>query len=429
MAVKAPGDPYIRWRNLLLVILWGISLHLAYRAQRYLPGETESGVQVKLQAVEGEEKVQTPARSQLLKELVHSTTGLAALCKQKEWVPQRWFMCDDIEGGAGNVQNALLHCVRYAIEAGASLILPPQTTEILYDDSFEQGGTPMRNFGGEDFLFQADYFQTSLQEACPAMKIVNTVTDVSGYSTAWVPQPFQPRDLSRLSSGQPSDSEDLLNRRTATFRKDFDLVMGSHGLTIFRLAWPVYFEWPVLTDSDEFRNSFGGILRPRKDVQQLANQVLEKLTEGFYGIDLSYDEGTPGTAKETLPIMIASHMRQVQASAMRVVYVAGTQDEILLFRNFALNFAVVVEDKESLLEGGALTLLRGFSGNQKSLLDFVVLLRASQFSGVGASSFSQAIAVQRHQHSRSRGLFQSAGDEITSLFNGRQYSFFSETSW
>jgi hypothetical protein len=49
--------------------------------------------------------------------------ALVELCKRKVWTPGLIFNCEAPQGGVGNVRNVFLNCIRYAIEAGGTLLL------------------------------------------------------------------------------------------------------------------------------------------------------------------------------------------------------------------------------------------------------------------------------------------------------------------
>jgi hypothetical protein len=48
------------------------------------------------------------------------TTALTDLCSTRKWTPGLIFQCEPPEGGAVNIRNIFLNCLRYAIEAGGS---------------------------------------------------------------------------------------------------------------------------------------------------------------------------------------------------------------------------------------------------------------------------------------------------------------------
>jgi len=47
-----------------------------------------------------------------------NNSAIVSLCNSKKWIPGLIFKCEAPQGGIGNVRNALLNCIRYAIEAG-----------------------------------------------------------------------------------------------------------------------------------------------------------------------------------------------------------------------------------------------------------------------------------------------------------------------
>ena len=53
-----------------------------------------------------------------------NNTAIVSLCNSKKWTTGLIFKCEAPQGGIGNVRNALLNCIRYAIEAGGLCLLP-----------------------------------------------------------------------------------------------------------------------------------------------------------------------------------------------------------------------------------------------------------------------------------------------------------------
>ena len=105
---------------------------------------------------------------------------LMHLCQAIRWDPKRVWKCDYASGGTSNVYNAVLGCVRAAIEAGATALIPPH---IWVRDRSE----PVRIITGNlsdisdlSYLFDVPHFKHSLQAACPQMKIYDSVREVPG---------------------------------------------------------------------------------------------------------------------------------------------------------------------------------------------------------------------------------------------------------
>jgi hypothetical protein len=55
---------------------------------------------------------------------------LERVCNETKYQPGLVFMCDDNFRGIGNIPNLILTCVRYAIDAGATDIIPPKSNDI-----------------------------------------------------------------------------------------------------------------------------------------------------------------------------------------------------------------------------------------------------------------------------------------------------------
>lgn len=50
--------------------------------------------------------------------------SVKSLCQDVQWNQSVVLTCDQSVGGVGNIRNSILNCVRYAIAAGGSLVLP-----------------------------------------------------------------------------------------------------------------------------------------------------------------------------------------------------------------------------------------------------------------------------------------------------------------
>lgn len=47
-------------------------------------------------------------------------SGIAELCNKKQWTKDLILSCDSPAGGVGNVKNAHLNCIRFAMEMGGT---------------------------------------------------------------------------------------------------------------------------------------------------------------------------------------------------------------------------------------------------------------------------------------------------------------------
>lgn len=59
-------------------------------------------------------------------------TAIKALCANTTWTDGLIFQCDPPKGGIGNVENFVLSCVRFAIEAGGMVAISSFKAELTY---------------------------------------------------------------------------------------------------------------------------------------------------------------------------------------------------------------------------------------------------------------------------------------------------------
>lgn len=94
-------------------------------------------------------------------------TALNKVCNNVQWREGVYFDCSNNSGGIGNMRNFILTCIRYAIEGGATLIMPtirkrdPNNLEDLFT-----------NYEPLDYMFDAQFFTESMKIYCPQMTIV-----------------------------------------------------------------------------------------------------------------------------------------------------------------------------------------------------------------------------------------------------------------
>ncbi len=130
-------------------------------------------------------------------------SALAQVCNQTDWVPNRWFSCDRMEGGVGNVRNEWLTCVRYAVAGGASVVMPSirlRGEVAVGEEDLHTGGR-----GGLEFYFDVEYFKQTMREYCPQMAIADSVYAIPDYGVATFPDLINFKDVYTLATGQPND--------------------------------------------------------------------------------------------------------------------------------------------------------------------------------------------------------------------------------
>ncbi|KAL7629538.1 hypothetical protein AAE478_001059 [Parahypoxylon ruwenzoriense] len=370
---------------------------------------------------------------------------LRRVCAETTYVAGLTFLCDNNSGGPGNIRNYILTCVRYALDAGATgLVLPRIRARSAADAS-----NLFREHQPFAYMFDEPHFRAAMAAACPRVAVYGSPDDVPGA-----------RDMASRSSsqggreGRPGavgveklvervtpksfggsragcDQRDP-NRHTDQFGASFrEWLRGSaaergwappnavDNPRLVRFSWGVLWDWPVYRDGAEFAATFGGLLRIREDILEIADVVVSAIrtlaaqtrgTEGaagqsFLGIHLRteadalaqwppYENQTRGYLREAAS----------QGYQGRAAYLAsGDAGEA---RHFAGEAAAAlqldVRSKYDILDaqGGAnadsLRKLRALSWDQQALVDFAVLLQCDYFVGVSPSSFSINVALKRH---------------------------------
>ncbi|RDW76004.1 hypothetical protein BP5796_06825 [Coleophoma crateriformis] len=361
--------------------------------------------------------------------------AIQKVCAGVEWNPDIVFTCDRSVGGVGNIRNSVLHCVRYAISAGASLVIPrivirnPKDVAIIHTKERVE----------LDYMFDRHHFVESLRLSCPQLRLYNTITDVPNYKAAQkkVGTTLDPaRIMERVPHYGLAHPEDFQQRFYEWLKKHFpDATTGTTVVALARL----YLQYPIYTDSEVFALSFGEILKFRPDVRRLATLALVKMSKAlslpkllignyakkaFFGAHLRTEKDAVNgfTAFELSAYEAQSklYLEQAASTNMKVLYVAsGNDTEINRFADDARIANMTVITKHDLLEGEDLKKLNALTWDQQALVDFLVLSKSSYFAGVGHTSFALNIALLRHQWARAKNHLngpQQISDDLSVIF-------------
>lgn len=203
------------------------------------------------------------------------------------------FTCEDQHGGVGMLRLQILKCVRYAIHAGAAVVIPSLSKRNPHDiaDIETTVQVPM------DYLFDRDAFVHHLTEGCPGMQLYDRVEDFPNYTQRAaeplrvVGDQFEKQSNSRGANKSSStaakevDEEDQESRLLfpREWRNYFDSWLAQQRIAI-RPEAPVhiqlgqtYLEYPVREDGDAFAGEFGKILSFRSETRVMAARVLAAL--------------------------------------------------------------------------------------------------------------------------------------------------------
>ncbi|KAI0404825.1 hypothetical protein F4802DRAFT_565613 [Xylaria palmicola] len=347
-------------------------------------------------------------------------------------VPGLVFLCDNNSGGPGNIRNYILTCVRYAIEAGATgLQIPRIRTRSASDraDLFRE----YRPFG---YMFSEPHFRDAMAAACPHISLfpsdagLDAIPGVAAKAARErlpadrMVRRITPKEFGGTRGG--CDSRDP-NRHTdrfgSAFRQWMRGTVAELGLKppswgnpmLVRLSWGVLWDWPVIRDGPELAATFGGLLRIREDILELAERLVRSMKElatpgadggsrkrpdgQFLGIHLRTEEDAlsqwPTYENQSNGYLYEAEQQKFRGG---VAYLAsGSEKERRKFGEDARRrLGLIVKSKNDLIHGDELGKLKSLSWDQQALIDFAVLLEADYFVGVSPSSFSINVALKRH---------------------------------
>ncbi|KAB5585005.1 hypothetical protein GE09DRAFT_1180431 [Coniochaeta sp. 2T2.1] len=350
------------------------------------------------------------------------------VCARTQFRPGLLFSCEGQHGGIGMVRNQILKCIRYAIHAGAAVVVPSMALRNASDITDIETTTEVPL----DYMFDREHFVTRLSTGCPGMRIYNRAEAFPSYQQ----RVGEPLGLVGEQFEPDHPPEGLQHPRQ--WRQSFDGWLDQQSVKP-RPDAPLhikleqsFLEYPVLADGKPFANEFGKILSFRNDTRELAAQVLSELKQrfalpidprkainpgAFYGCHLrlekdAIDAWQPDEWRfSRMEEQFEEQFKNIERSGLGVVYVAsGDQTVVKVFAQRlaarrALNATsemrnVTVVTKQDLLRGDDRRQLDSLTFDQQALVDFMVLFKSSAFMGVAHSSFPWNIALRRHELSK-----------------------------
>jgi hypothetical protein len=337
---------------------------------------------------------------------------LARVCSEAHWTPGIVFLCDNNSGGIGNIRNAILTCLRYAIEAGATgLVLPTIRTRSEKDlAAIWQEHRPF------DYFFDETHFKQSLAAACPQMVIYPSVSEILGVYEPEKFEPIRPKEFGALQGGCNTGFPNMLAHsfgerfRSWVTEKEVEFQfppLSQMDRRVFRITWGTQFEWPVWSDGPEFVVTFGGLLKFRPDILELGSTVAALMREhaahrgdkGFVGMHLRSEHdalrGWPSALNQTSTYLLEAWERGFHSGYLAT----GNATHAEVFKDRALRESTLyVVTKEDLLEQREpeQALYRSLTWDQRALIDFIALAESDYFLGMNPSSFSMNVALKRH---------------------------------
>ncbi|KAI2606670.1 hypothetical protein GGR54DRAFT_411808 [Hypoxylon sp. NC1633] len=356
---------------------------------------------------------------------------LRRVCLETTHTPGLTFLCDNNSGGPGNIRNYVLTCVRYAVEAGATALVLPR----IRTRSASNPSDLFHTYQPFSYMFDEPHFRAALAASCPRLAVYASVEDVPGARSKAqregrrrvddIVERVVPKHFGGSRAGcDARDPHRYTDAFGASFREWVRDSASERGWAapnsvdnprLIRFAWGVLWDWPVIHDGPEFAATFGGLLRIRADILDLADAVMASVRtvaasarsteaaagEAFLGIHLRTEADAlsqwPSYENQTKNYLREAASKGYQG---RVAYLAsGNETETRKFGNEAFgSLQLIVKSKFDLLEGreAELEKLKALSWDQQALVDFVVLLSCDYFLGVSPSSFSINVALKRH---------------------------------
>lgn len=370
---------------------------------------------------------------------------LRDLCSMTEWNSSLIFTCDNNHGGVGHVRNSILNCVRYAISAGASLVMPNIALREVHGDGIMEPHEHLdRRHGpgrkGMEYMFDKQHFKASLEMSCPELKLINHMEQTSSERRrALSPESlFNNHPISGLEHPEefPPRLETWISQHISSTPQKEPVVIDLEQSLL---------QYPTHADGHGVAHSFGNILKFRSDVRALATTTLLKLSH-WYDLSLNISEPI------IIPSFFGAHLRtesehqfeerhvteevysnyasqatayleQASTSSTRIMYVtSGNISEVTRLATQATEYGIDVTSKHDLLKGRDRDMLESLKWDQRALVDYLVLLKAQEFAGVGHSTFSWNVALKRHEYTEEKAALQ--GNEKWKLWSDKQSTLY-----
>jgi hypothetical protein len=340
---------------------------------------------------------------------------IATYCNRTAWHPNLVFNLENANGGIGNVRGNVLDFLFFAIEAGASIVLPGRAARSQEDLS--NVWAARATF---DTFFDEEWFLHAMAKACPEMAIYKPEQDQK--LTGALPGNYLPRSR-RMDSSQDNTRQAYLDHLDQWLKDKPDF--HPENLTLVNLERTL---WEIDTRSLPlgFRRNFGQLLRTNPAIIRLAAIVAQNLVKAyhlpldprdaipkraFYGAHLRTEADAKNAGwlegpYSNFSMQTDAYIAQALKHQLNVIYVAsGNATDLALFKEKAASHRppLNVTSKFDLLPPHEATVLREFTWDQQAIVDYEVLQRSSVFGGIVKSSFSYNIAITRNQQREDLG--------------------------
>ncbi|GAB7356948.1 hypothetical protein MBLNU459_g7791t1 [Dothideomycetes sp. NU459] len=348
-------------------------------------------------------------------------SSISRICNQSniQWRPNLVLRLDDANGGIGNVRGNILDFLFFAIQVGASIILPSFAARSKTDISALWDAR-----SSFDTFFDEEHFITTLQSRCPQMSIYKPAHEED--LAPALPSRYRPQSMRTDidSSKTVAAAVSHFNSWLSGSPQSADL----SKMTLVNLERTLWDGPDTRSLPPTVRRDFGAQLRLQPNVRRLAATITYNLAQrfglpidpraphppgAFLGAHLrtEQDAQAAGWLGETSPhatfdAQTDMYLLQAAEHGLRVIYAAsGNADHVVLFAAKAWAAqGVNITSKSALLAGAERAELEALSWDQQALVDYEVLLRCSVFGGFVKSSFSYNLAVSRNAVLEDQGV-------------------------
>lgn len=392
--------------------------------------------------------------------------AIRKVCEETKWNQSLAFTCFESTGGIGNVRNSMLNCIRYTIHAGGTLVLPQIVQRLEGNTAIVKGG-PMGDFS---YLFDLKHFLDSINLSCPQLKIHMTVADAVSHAklaqdTTPTELRVKPEDLTgesripREGIPHPEKWREQFYTWLDKWFSEHEKEKNSTSLVIVNLDRS-YMTYPIFSAGKEFAQSFASMLQFRNDTRILATKTLHALAKklslkadlrqpilrnAYVGIHLrtEWDAraawGFPYWYYGLYDNQLRVFLEQAPRSESKAIYLAsGEKTQVSQFKKDVAalepprNYDVFT--KFDILKGDELEELRNLNFDQQAIIDYLILLKASDFAGVAHSSFAWTIALKRHQYASRQENYLDApeffDDDLSKLYgNIKDFEDYPNVLW
>lgn len=194
-------------------------------------------------------------------------SSISKLCQNRAPRDDVIVSCNPGTGGVGNIRSYMLHCTRFAIEAGASMLLPRFIRRAKHD-LFELYGEA----GDFEHFFDRRFFIDTVQAACPHMRVYENID--AEWTSGNIEIPHWPHAINVSTSQTPSPWRTEFNKwfaeSTGSLQKPVIISSGDPGR-----------DRAVMDDGRDLYYAIGRVLQFRPDARRLAALCMAELSHRF----------------------------------------------------------------------------------------------------------------------------------------------------